>query len=1018
MEQENSSFPTSTGPYATPNLVGRTALLQRVEGLMQRPSLWQATLIFFTGDGGIGKTRFLLDILKRASNNPALIPARQIIDLYHIRNHTTDGLIESICDVLPWEAFTAYAEERLILERMRLAGDPSKLGAQHQTVFDTFSADLRRLAAEKPVVIALDTAERLLYATSHPAQAIGDAAESWQWLCDVLPTLPNLILLVAGRPESSDLQQYVEKQNVTLELDEIPPLSEDECLRYFEAVLQMDLSGEAGEAIERLASFDEEMRRTIAISAGGLPITLALLIDFLSVAPASQIPEVLKLSPAQAAQHVEADPTAVQNQLQEAFIRRILGADRIGDTILALGRLPKGADAELLGKVMRITPEEAAARLTEVRRLSIVKIRPTDERYFLHDLVYEMLREYVYDGPGDTAAGFVSEQVLEYYEDQLKRVQQKIAEWFQPVLQTGKPTAVLSDLTKLIMERQVILAEVLYYRLRQDTGRGFLRYYRYMREAILSGQTLLDLLLQIEMLTFWSERDPHWITEDIDGVPRSIVEGILEIRPVTRAWADGLYLEAIRLVDNIKRTHPTLFEQSRGTRSIFDGWKAFSLIMLGDTENLVSARILLDKGIALLTTVVNENLPEVRLWRGKAVLAFCYRVRGYLNRIQGNISSSVSDYRMAARLWRDLNFQIELGRTLNDLGFALSELGRNRDARALVSEAFAILEGLGQYTLAGLSVNTLAMIDIKQGDYRNARESAEKSHTIFRSLQYQRGIGLALIARAEATRRYSATAEVTLNERVERLRNAREYANEAVTIFEETHSEKDRLVEALIEVGCACRDWERLQRENPSLVETTDGLKEESKAALERAAEVAGAAIIHRHLDALVNLAWLAYYTDDPYLLESTTKRVENTTRKDYSNYYIDPEQGSPSVDHSTAQRLIWPQIGKLYTLHGFRILKQITGMTDAMPEREVYLRDSIRLLALGLEHSVLYSDNYQGLNQAKDQTCSAVQRLNLSDLPKVSDILKEFERDYSLKRVKEDGTSVMRDFLESRALL
>ena len=879
MESDNSSFPTPTGPYATPHLVGRTALLGRVDELLRRPVPRQATVLFFTGDGGIGKTRFLLDILDRASKDSIFILARQIIDLYHIHNHTIDGLMESICAVLPPEAFVAYRDERLILERMQLSGNPSGLAEQHQKVFDTFAVDLRSLSATKPVLIALDTAERLLYATSHAAQSIGDAAESWQWLCRLLPTLPNLILLVAGRRESSDLQSYIKQQNVALVSEEIPPLNEAESLHYFEAVLKMDLGGEAGQAIARLAAFDEETRRTAAICAGGLPITLALLIDFLSVATAGEIPDDLKLSPAEATMRVQADPAGVQRRLQEAFIRRILRAHRIGDTILALGRLPKGADVELLARVMDVFREEAEVRLAEVSHLSIVKIRPADQRYFLHDVVYEMLREYVYGGAGDTKAGFVSEQVLKYYDELLTRVQQRITEWFQPVLQTGKSASALSDLTKLILERQVILAEVLYYRLRQDTGRGFLRYYRYMREAILSSQTLLDLLLQIEMLTFWSERDSNWTEIEIDGVPRYVVEGILEIRPVTRAWAEGSYQLAIQRVDEIQRNRPDLFQQSRGTRSIFNGWKAFSLIMLGGAQNLVSARALLDNGIDILTPAIAENLPAIRMWRAKAVLAFCYRVRGYLNRIQGNIHSAVADYRVAARLWREINFLIELARTLNDLGFALSELGLGTDPRVLVKEALAILESLGQYTLAGLSVNTLAMIDIKKGAYGDARENAAKSYTIFRSLQYQRGTGLALIALAESTRRYSTTTLTTLNERIDLLREARKYAREAVTIFGETHSEEDRLVEALIEVGCACRDWARLHKEHPALTETLtetlDDLKEESKAALEKAAEVAGATLPHKHLDALVNLAWLGYYAGDVQLLESATKHVE-----------------------------------------------------------------------------------------------------------------------------------------------
>jgi len=996
-------------------MVGRIGLLSRVDELLQRPAPQQATVLFLTGAGGIGKTRFLRDALERAGKDSALISARQVIDLYHIRNHTTDGLIESICAVLPSEAFAAYEKERVTLERMRLAGDPSKLGEQHKIVFDSFAADLRRLAANKPVVIALDTAEKLLYATSHPAQGIGDAAESWQWLGKVLPTLQNVVLLVAGRPGSEKLQTYMTHEDIAFIVEDIPPFSLEESLAYFETVLKMDLAGGAGQAIGRLTAFDEEMRRTAAICAGGLPITLALLLDFLSVASASEIPEDIKLSPAEAAKRMEVDSDGVQRRLHEAFIRRLLSAHRIGDTILALGRLPKGADAELLAKVMGVEIDEANNRLASVRNLSIVKIRPSDHRYFLHDLLYEILREYVFGGPEDTGAGIVSEQILEYYDELLRRVQQKITDWFQPVFVTGNPSSELLELAAFIVDRQAILSEILYYRLRQDTVSGFKRYYRYMREAILSGQVLLDLLLQIELLSFWLEKEVDSMEDEVDGVPRDVVEGILEIRPVTRAWAEGSYQLAIQRVDDIQRERPELFQQSRGTRSIFDGWKAFSLIMLGGAENWATARALLDKGITILSLAIIENLSEIRLWRAKAVLAFCYRVRGYLSRVQGNNRDAVTDYRDAVRLWRDTNFLIELARTLNDLGFAHSELGENALARALVEEALEILENLGQYTLAGLSVNTLAMIDIKQESSAGARANAAKAYTIFRSLQYQRGVGLALIARSEATRRYSATATLTLPERAELLMEARKYAREAVSIFDGIHAEENRLVEALIEVGCACRDWVRLQREHPSLADNLDALKKESQSALERAADEAGAAIPYRHLDALVNLAWLGFYTGDARLLESATQRAQDATPKDY---YIDPSKGVPSVDRATAQLLIWPQVGKLFTVHGFHELIQFMKTVETTPERETYLRNAIRLLALGLEHSILYSENYQGLNQAKQQTLSSLKQLKLKDLRIVTDSLKEFEAEYHLKGANNDRISVMRNFLESHTLL
>ena len=1001
MESDNSRFSTPTGPYATPYLVGRTGLLGRVDELLRRPVPQQATVVFFTGDGGIGKTRFLLDILDRTRKDPALIPARQIIDFYHIQNHTTDGLIESICAVLPSEAFAAYQEERLIFERMRLSGNPSGLREQHQRVFDTFAADLRSLSATKPVLIALDTAERLLYATGRAAQTIGDAAESWQWLCQLLPTLQNVILLVAGRRESSDLQKYVEQQNVALIMEEIPPFSEEESLQYFEAVLKMDLGGEAGQAIARLAAFDEETRRTAAICAGGLPITLALLIDFLSVASAGEIPDDLKLSPAEATLRMQTEPGEVQRRLQEAFIRRILGAHRIGDTILALGRLPKGADAELLARVMDIAVEEATQRLVEVKHLSIVKMRPSDQRYFLHDVLYEMLNKYIYGGRGDTKAELVSQQVLRYYDELLTRIQQKISDWFQPVFETGKPSFELLTLAEFIVERQTILSEILYYRLRQDPISGFKRYYRYMREAILSGQPLLDLLLQTELLAFWYERDPDWQKEEIDGLPRYLVESLLAIRPITRACAEGKNDEAIRLAVEIRNKRPKdLFTLSRPeTLAIFNAWEAAARIYVGGDENMTLSYDILTNAIEEVSPLVAANGDDesLRGWRQKAVLAFAYRVRGYLYWVRGDVQKSVSDYTEAVQLWRDVNLIIEYARSLNDLGFARSELGEVDDARALIEEAIRLQIGLGQYSMVALSINASALVELGQGKYDAAIKHSKQALSIFRSLGYIRGEGLALIALADSSRPFIGSVDVqSSGNRIRYLKDAAGYAERALTIFSDAIHEGSRQIQALNSLGCAQRDWAFLHLVQPDPSENPHEIKLQAEANLRKAAELAGAAYPHHRIIALVNLGWLGCYKQDDALIDEVLTEVDKIIPAEYK---INPDAGQPSIGREVAEIHFWPQMGKLLMLSGIRnferyqSLENSTGVVSAADP----LFKAVQDFTLSLEYNALYSPNSFGIEKAKRVIYDHLKELPASVLRRVSNLVRQVANEHHI---------------------
>ncbi|MEZ4618226.1 MAG: hypothetical protein R2867_22305 [Caldilineaceae bacterium] len=57
------------------------------------------------------------------------------------------------------------------------------------------------------------------------------------------------------------------------------------------------------------------------------------------------------------------------------------------------------------------------------------------------------------------------------------------------------------------MQQRILLTEYLHYLLTSDPVRGFQHYYRYAREAIYAGDTLLDRELHLVVLEFWRKRD-------------------------------------------------------------------------------------------------------------------------------------------------------------------------------------------------------------------------------------------------------------------------------------------------------------------------------------------------------------------------------------------------------------------------------------------------------------------------------------------------------------------------------
>jgi hypothetical protein len=904
---------------------------------------------------------------------------------------------------------------------MRLSGEVAEVADQRVRTLDAFNSDMKALTAHQRVVLALDTAERLVYGMAQTTTPETQMAESWHWLLQSLTQWGNVALLLAGRPDETQPLRHQLNETLNRAAIEIPVegFSEEESLAYFNEVAQVAQAEGNHEVASRVAQLPPEARRLAHLYARGKPILLALLIDHLSVA--EQVPDLLRTPFDEALRKMKSDPDRVQAQLEEQLVQRLVETRQFGYTFLALGRLAKGTNAELLAKILDISPDETQARLNEVRRLSFVKVRPADERVFLHDEMYALLQRWVYDNPHDAAErDRVAKLVQDYYDEQVARVRQDLDKLYAPVEVGGKDRLDLPRLAEVHARQQALQTELVYYRLRHEPVRGFQRYYRYTREAILSGNTSFYVQLQAEMLAFLAEQDRNGKGRAslLNGLERDVVLGEMALQPVMRAWAGGEYEGALAAANALRQSGARRAAiRTPINEAALNAWEAYALIYLGGEANLNLAWQKLDVAIESLsasTASTTREMSEAQLWRARAALAFAYRVRGYLKRSRGFMQGAVGDYSLATALWREVNVQIELATALNDMGFAMAELGYWTDARALVNEAFEIRTRFGYRSLAGLSRNTLALIDLREGNYITAIERAERALLLFRALGDERGVGLALIALAEAQRRYSGTPLVPdLEVKVDYLREARDYAREALAIFER-RGETIRQVETLIEEGCACRDWVRVRRERPSPRDNIERLITEGDHALRRAAKLAGAAILYRQVDALVNLAWLGFFGGRDDLLDEAARAAEAAIPAEYR---INKGSGKPDVPMDQAQVLLWPQLGKLHTLYGHQaharyLEAKRTSGTGLLASP---LLDVAHHYTLGLEYSALYGEDYRDIRRAKDEIHDRLKSLQrdfgFKEVKTIARQVNEVEREFNLRE------SVMRRFLKRRAL-
>jgi len=1019
-----------TGAWATPDLIGRRAILDQIDTALSDAS--GPSIIALYGPGGIGKTRILNDTLRRSRGGVFL--AQQAVDLYDMRYHSSLALASAIyasLGVADGSPFRAFEEKREQQYRAQTSGDVRQIAVATQDALQAFIDDVNRLSQSQHVVLALDTLERIAYGATEQRLPFQVAA-AWQWLVETVPDWGNVTVLVAGRNQIRHLFPDLERRPaIRLTTIEVGPFTLEETDDYLDAVARA--AKQAGEqaVADTLRSLTPQRREQVYRYSGGAPIMLALLADYISIAGFGQLPGILD---------IETDPARAREELERQIVERMMGAEGIRDTLPMLGRAPKGVDDELLAHLLDIPVDEARRRLEAIKRLSFIKVRGS--RYFLHDEMYTILTRQIYSAPDDAPeAERVNTAIIEWYQGQIDEHHKQLDTLYAPIEQERRFVQVTPQLdhariASVQQEIQRLLVERMYYTLRLDPLDGFREYVRLSFYTTFTGNTMLDIQIQAELLVFLDERDPSGQQLSIDGLEREIVLGVATIHPVVRLYAENDYAGVIQYAQRLRQEEPQTLQTAGGsTEAALNIWEALARLGRASKEeqDLERADRLLNAAEQILIPIMYDK-SEARRWRARSLLALAYHARGFGLRVRGQVRPAIDAYRRAAVLWRRVDVPICLAWTLNNLGFVESEEGNFAAGQALVEESLAIRRKLGARALIGVSYATLSLVLVYAGDYALAKVNAERALRLFQAVEYRLGQGLALRNLAEALRR-SVTRDDDPAERVQILREARDYAHAAYERFA-AMGDRLRQIESLIEEGCALRDLIGIKHDHPSLLkEDLDTLMQQSVQAQERAADLARQTNnVFRQVDACVNIAYAGFNGERLDIIEKGLVAAREAIPADY----LITRRGLPDLHNPNIQnRQLFTQLARIHMLIGSRLfthyhrlvqsagnLKDVVreyariaeSFVDEIPadfqEVDDCLRYAVYHYALAFEYDRLYSLSDPGGLRAQNSVYNQLKDLSAAELDTVAQAVHTIERDYPV------GRSAMRDLLESRALL
>ena len=485
-------------------------------------------LVPISGDYGYGKTRLLLEILSSASKQPtSLALPHGIIDLYQTENHAPEGLAQALVSNFADYAsyFKEYEHQKSERDQARVAGPgrTQKATQASDAMLAACADGLRRLSDECGVLVLLDTAERWVFPSLTAPPSTHRAAPAWEWLREVYSTLPRGLVVLAGRPEITQLDFTPDP------IVHLSPFSEDESEKY---IVQTSLQVAATRQAAPITFSKEEIQTLYRLSQGR-PILLALFLERLAHGD-------------ERIRHAAA--TSSPPDFESLLIKHLMDDPQIGTVLRLAGRAPKGVNLELLAKMSGLPGSELVRGFETLIHMSFAKAFYGSERLFLHEEMYAMLDRNIYEKEGDDIeADQAAQGIYRYYKTYTEQLSDTIGQIYVEYADTNDDNekkrleALIDNNAK---ELQAFNTDFVYYRwLRaakpeeDPVEMGLRRNHRLAHEAATTNDPGALVLLRLELIQFIEKMEEETDKGEQSWLP--FLHGLLFVQDVWEKNAAG-----------------------------------------------------------------------------------------------------------------------------------------------------------------------------------------------------------------------------------------------------------------------------------------------------------------------------------------------------------------------------------------------------------------------------------------------------------------------------------------------
>lgn len=768
-------------------------------------------VIYIFGEGGVGKTSLLHQIHtiageQRGAGRPFLRTG--VIDLQDVRFNQPLMLMRALRERLieagaAPQAFHEF-DQALRLYRNLIGADSTAENEHAQRVERAFLSCYATIAAEHPILIEIDTFERLdITITEIERFNFRTNRRLERWLVGGLGQLPNTLTVIAGRTRETQRALLTRVFGDKLIPLAIGPLTAAQSRIFVQ------------QAAPALHDWSDLLYR----ASNGRPIVLLIAIACVH-AGVLDPDELIGDGAGYPDNSAQLTAALLRLIIDEIAIERPEWAYLLTRTLY----LRKGLDIGLLRRLAAgESPDDLAIiehAYTSFSRLPIVKWIG-DRVISLHDELYDLL----FDKLGQLKdANLWYEAVIAYLDEQ--------------IASHDRPEET-SESYRLPL-KQGLQAERLFYRMCIDTDplAGYQDYREIALSAIRNHAHDFDALLRSELARFYDDQTT-WGTYYRSQIVRSGLswERIIfeeQVRWVyrcnfTHIEGENRYVRALNIAAEIRQDYQAILDSDPLARCDLITAELEAKLFhpnFSDREEEVQrdyARLVIELEQLLSLEPHADGGDRLIASRRKHIIllfGLSYSNWGYHSRVWQHLPVAIARYKEALSYLGGLGREVDLARaqTLNNCGFALALQGDLERGLAFTDGALRIYRQLEAYHSIGASLNTRARILLQLDRPREALEHVVEARKIFIDVASKRNLALAAHNEGNVRRWLAYTR------RRDRKSSEAEYARairrykEALALFEEVGSgEITRTIEFLQSLGCAYRSrgFARLQRGEP-----------------------------------------------------------------------------------------------------------------------------------------------------------------------------------------------------------